>query len=208
MGRGRSRAPAPARRSGDRGAELGRRGCCCGGAPSRGVSVASAVCVDDGCLDGAGFSSLSLSPPRSRLPWLASRVLVGRVRRERVRREGGRFLSPIQPPRRTYRPLSNPVFCGAVRVRDPPIRRAGLVMPCPARPPSLHFLYDDQSGEPATPPTAVHHSWRHRGPARSDMGRADIQQPTAFGYNSDASVFKQEMGGIRSGFSFAEIQAS
>jgi hypothetical protein len=39
-----------------------RAQCCCGGAPSRGASVASAVCVDEGCLDGRGvFLSLSTS---------------------------------------------------------------------------------------------------------------------------------------------------
>jgi hypothetical protein len=89
--------------------------------------VASTVCVDEGCLDGGRvFLSHSLSPPRSCLPWLARACGMGSSRRRGRERSGFSLLfSARQPPRRTYRPLSNPVFGGDVatyRSANPPFR--------------------------------------------------------------------------------------
>ena len=123
---------------------------------------------------GRGFPlSTPLSPSLLHLlARVASRVLVGRVRREGggERLERGRFLSPIQPPRRTYRPLSNPVFFGAVRVRDPPTHPAAVV-PCPARPPSLHSLYGHPRGPHPRCASLVASPWTT--PVQD--GRADIE---------------------------------
>jgi hypothetical protein len=71
---------------------------------------------------GRGFPlSHTLSPPRSCLPWLARACGTGSSRRRGRERSGFSLLfSARQPPRRTYRPLSNLVFGGDVRVRDPP----------------------------------------------------------------------------------------
>jgi hypothetical protein len=93
MGR-RPRALARISGGAEFGASAAARGCCCSGAPSRGASVASAVCVDEGCLDGGRVflsHSLSLSLHLA-LVCLGSHVLVGRVRREGEEEREERFL--------------------------------------------------------------------------------------------------------------------
>jgi hypothetical protein len=129
MGRRRSGPRAPARRSG--GAEFAAAAAA--GLPRVAPLWPPPYASTKVAWTGAGFSSLthslSLSPPRSCLPWLARACGTGSSRRRG--RERGVSLSYSQPVSRRrggrYRPLSNPVFGGDVRIRDPPKPAWGLV---------------------------------------------------------------------------------
>jgi hypothetical protein len=92
MGR-RPRALARISGGAEFGASAAARGCCCSGAPSRGASVASVACVDEGCLDGGRVflsHSLSLSLSTSLLSALARTCLWdGFVEKERKRERSG-----------------------------------------------------------------------------------------------------------------------
>jgi hypothetical protein len=111
-GAGGDRGPGqltPTRRSGDRGAEFRTGG---------EVTLPWAFSLSS----PSSSSALSLASVFYRRPsgFFFFFSLLARVAREVV---AGFSLSPTQPPRRTYRPLSNPVFSG--RTSPPPTKPPG-----------------------------------------------------------------------------------
>lgn len=110
--------------------------------------------------------NLSLSPPRSRLPWLervASRVLVwdGFVEKggEGEEREGAVSLSYSAAAADVSAAIKSGFLRGRTSPRPTqPAWGWGLVVPCSARPPSLHSPPLLRPPRDPTPAVAVHHS--------------------------------------------------